>query len=100
GRRVAVLVAAAAWLAVARAVLALEAEVEQRGQALVGEKDDVAAVPAIPARGAAPGDELLPAESDGARAAIARLHGDFRLVDEHERGLSAGARTRCSSESL
>jgi hypothetical protein len=79
---VAVLVAAAARLAVAGPVLALEAEVEQRGQALVGLEDDVAAVPPVAAGGPAAGDELLPAKGDRAGAAVARLHQDFRLVDE------------------
>ena len=81
-RGVAVLVAAATRLAVLRPVLPLEAEVEQRRQSLVGLEDDVAAVPPVAARRTAARDELLPPEGDGPGATVARLHEDFRFVDE------------------
>ena len=77
-----VLIAPAAWFAVARAVFALETEVEQRGQPLVGFEEDVAAVAAIAARRAAARHELLSAESHRARPAVAGLHANFRFVDE------------------
>src|SRR5207302_9832483 len=90
-RGVPILVAAAPRLAVARAVLALEAEVEQRGQPLVGLEDDVAAVAAIAARGAAARHELLAPKRYRAGTAVAGFDENFRLIDELH-GLGAGLR--------
>jgi hypothetical protein len=61
----------------------IEAEVHQGVMALARLHDDVAALAAIAARGAAARDVLLPAESHAAVAAVAGLDPDFCLVDEH-----------------
>ena len=95
GRRMPVLVAAAARLAVPRPVFALEAEVEQRGQALVRLEDDVASVSPVAARGAATRDELLPPEGNGSRAAVAGPDEHFRFIDE----LHGTRRPRCPAGS-
>src|SRR6267143_4637014 len=91
-----VLVPAAPGLAVARAILALEAEVEERSEALVRFEDDVAAVPAVAPRRPSPRRVLLPPERHRARAAVACLDEDFGFVDElhgqTSRGHSAALR--------
>ena len=81
-RCMAVLIATAAGLAVPCPVLALEAEVEQRGEPLIGLEDDVAAVAAVAARGTPARDELLAAEGHRAGAPVAGLHQNLRFVDE------------------
>src|SRR5579862_7502093 len=45
--------------------------------------DDVATFAAIAAGGASAGNELLPPECEAAIAAVARLHLDCCLIDEH-----------------
>src|SRR5713226_1875969 len=97
GRGVAVLVPAAPGLAVAGPVLALEAEVEQRGEPLVRFQDDVAAVPAVAPGGPSPRRVLLPPERHRARPAVACLDEDLGFVDELHGQTSRGRiRTRCA----
>ena len=81
-RGVAVLIAPAAGLAVARLVFALEAEVEQRGEPAVRFQDHVAAISAVSAGRAAARSVLLPPEGDGTAAAVARFDVDLCFVDE------------------
>ena len=52
--------------------------------AFFGHQDDAAAVAAVAAVGPAARDVFLPAEADAAVTPFARLHADFRFVDEHE----------------
>ena len=49
--------------------------------------DDIAAAPAVAAVGAAELDELLAAERDAARSAIARADIDLRLIEEFHRDI-------------
>ena len=65
------------------AEFAVVAEGQERVQVLGGLQHDVAAVAAVAARRAAPRDVLLPAEGNAAVAAVAGLHPDFGLVNEH-----------------
>ncbi len=55
---------------------------QQRGDVAIGDQPDRAAVTAVTAVGAAPGDVGLPAERHTARAAVTGLHVDVALVDE------------------
>ncbi len=66
-----------------RLVLRVEAEVDQRIVAQRRRHQDVAAMSAVAAGGAAPGDELLTAEGHAAVAAVAGLDADSCLVNEH-----------------
>ena len=70
-----------------RLVFGIEAEVHQRVVALAGLHDDVAALAAVAARGAAARDELLPAEGHAAVAAVAGFDPDFGFVDEHQKSV-------------
>ena len=62
------------------------AEVDQRIEPGHRLDDDVAALAAVAAVGTAELDEFLAPEADGAGAAGARFHVDFRLVEEVHRG--------------
>jgi hypothetical protein len=73
-------------LAVAATVgLVVRAALErlQVAKRVVAEQHDVAAVPAVPAVGAALGDVRLPAEAHATVPATARLDEDARLVVQH-----------------
>ena len=92
----AVLVASPPGLPVACPVLPLEAEIEQRGEPLVGLEDDVAAVSPVAARGAAAGSVLLPPERHGARPAVAGFDEDLGFVDELHDQTSRGPLRRAA----
>ena len=64
-------------------VFGIEAEMDERVVALAGFHDDVATLAAVTARGAAAGNELLPAKGETAVAAVAGFHSDCGFVDEH-----------------
>jgi len=64
-------------------VLGVVAEVNQCVVPLGGFHDDIAPAAAISARGSAARDELLAAKGHAAVTAVASLHTDFCLVDEH-----------------
>ena len=64
-------------------VLGVEAEVDEGVVALGGDHEDVAAVAAVAAGGAAAGDELLPAEGHAAIAAVAGFDANFCFIDKH-----------------
>ena len=66
-------------------VFGIEAEMDERVVALAGFHDDVAALAAVAAGGAAAGNEFLAAEGQAAVAAVAGFHSDFGFVDEHRR---------------
>ena len=66
-----------------RLVFGIEAEMHQRVVALAGLQDDVAAVAAVAARRSAARHKLLAAKGHAAIPAVARLHPNFCLVDEH-----------------
>src|SRR5262249_24069746 len=85
--RGAVLVRAAAVLAVAGAVDAREAVIDQRVDVAVGDRPDVAAAAAVAARRPALGDELLAPECGAAVPAVAGVHLDPRFVDEFHWGV-------------
>src|SRR5690606_24775656 len=70
-------------LAALRPVMLLVAVVQQRGELAVRAKDDVAAAPAITARGPAARHALLAPERLRARAARPAVHVDDRVVNEH-----------------
>jgi len=79
-------------LAVAAAfcfVLGVEAEMHQRVVTLARFHNDIAAAPAVSSRWTAARDKLLPAEGHAAISAISGLYANLRLVDEHEKKLSA-----------
>jgi len=82
-------VGAHAVLAALRLVLRVIAEVDQRVMALRADHDYVAAAPAIAARRAAAGDELLPPEGHAAVAAVASLDSYLCFIDEHRDRSSA-----------
>ena len=75
--------AAAPILAVLRGELALVAEVDEGRHAVVHDADDVAALAAVPAVGAAGSYIFLTVERNGAVAAVPGLDADGRLIDEH-----------------
>ena len=58
------------------------AEGQQRGHVAVGDQPDVAALAAVAAVGAAPGDVRLAPEGDAARAAVAASDVEAAFVDE------------------
>ena len=62
--------------------MALKAELEKRGELLVGNEDDIAATPAIAARRTAAVDVFLSVECRTAVAAVAGLDDDTRMVDK------------------
>ena len=64
-------------------VLGVEAEVDEGVVAEGGGHEDVAAVAAVAAGGAAPGDELFAAEGHAAVAAVAGFDADFCFIDKH-----------------
>ena len=64
-------------------VLGVEAEVDEGVVAEGGGHEDVAAVAAVAARGAAAGDELFAAEGHAAVAAVAGLDPDSCFINEH-----------------
>ena len=64
-------------------VLGVEAEVDQGVVGEGGGHEDVSAVAAVAAGGAAPGDELFAAECHAAVAAVAGLDADSCFIDEH-----------------
>ena len=66
--------------------------VEQRREVVVADDDHVAAAAAVAAVGAAQGHELLAAERDDARSAVARLHVHHDAIDEHRRYFPSDAR--------
>ncbi len=66
-------------------VLGVEAELEQGVLVLGGDQGHVAAAAAIAAARAAARDELFPAESQAAVAAVARFYENSRFVDEHRK---------------
>jgi len=63
-------------------VFALVAKVHQRGHVVVDNEDDVAAVAAVAAVGAARGDVLFAVEHHSAIAALARAAEDARLINK------------------
>ena len=63
-------------------VFALVAKVHQRGHVVVDNEDDVAAVAAVAAVGAARGDVLFAVERHRAIAALARAAEDARLINK------------------
>ena len=77
------LVGAFAVTAALGLVFGIEAEVHQRVVALAGFHDDVAAVPAVAARGPAARHEFLATEGHAAVAAVAGLDSNFGFVNEH-----------------
>jgi hypothetical protein len=66
-------------------VLGIEAEVDERVVRLARLHDHVAAAATVTAAGSATRDELLPAESNAAVAAVAGLDTDFRFINKHSR---------------
>src|SRR6185369_6632439 len=64
-------------------IVALVPEVEQRGERGIGFEEHGAAIASVAAVGAAAGDELLATEAHAPGAAVAALHEDVDLVDEH-----------------
>jgi hypothetical protein len=58
--------------------------VEERAQVAVGANANVSAAAAVAAVGAAHGNELLAAEGDDPRAAVASLYTNNNAIDEHE----------------
>ena len=64
-------------------VLGVEAEVDQGVVGEGGGHEDVAAVAAVSAGGAATGNELLAAEGHAAVAAVAGLDADFCFINKH-----------------
>src|SRR5262249_42967184 len=80
-------VGAFAMSAASTFIFGIEAEMYERIVALAGFHDDVAAASAITARRSTAGDKLFPAERDNPVAAVAGLHPNSRLIDEHERTL-------------
>ena len=65
-----------------RLAVRVVAEREQRRDVAVGLQPDVAALAAVAAVGPALGDVRLAPHRDAARAAVAALHVELRLVDE------------------
>ncbi len=76
-------VGAHAVLAAAGFVFGVEAEVDEGVVGEGGRHEDVAAVSAVSAGGAAAGNEFFAAEGHAAVAAVAGLDADFCFVDEH-----------------
>ena len=74
----------------------LEAVVDQRRDAQVGLDDDVAAVTAVAAVGAAFGDVRLATEGHAARAAVAAFDVYAYLVYEHGESFAARAGIMCA----
>ena len=83
-----------------RFVFGIEAEVHQRVVAFAGLHDDVAALAAVAARGAAARNELLPAEGHAAVAAVAGFDPNFCLVDKHGQQSSAHSARQPSQPQL
>ena len=76
-------VRAHAVLAALRLVLRVVAEMNQRVVALARLHDDVAAAPAVAARGPPARHKLLAPEGHAAVAAVAGLHANFGFINEH-----------------
>src|SRR5690606_34790409 len=64
-------------------VFGVESKMEQRIVVRVRPQDDVAALAAVAARGAAPWDVLLPPERTAAVAALAGQDPDADFIDKH-----------------
>src|SRR5260370_25163497 len=64
-------------------VFGIETEVDQRIVALARFHDHVAPATAVAARRAAARDELLPAKSHAAVAAVSGFDADYRFIDKH-----------------
>ncbi len=64
-------------------VLGIKAEMQQRVVVFAGDKNHVAAAPAVAAAGSAARDILLPPERKTAIAAVARLHADSYFINKH-----------------
>jgi hypothetical protein len=79
-----------------RAVLGIEAEMNQRVVALAGLHDDVPALAAVAAGRTTARDELLPPKGHAAIATVSRLDPNFRLINEHC-GHSINAKRKASS---
>ena len=77
-------VAAASGCAVLGVILFLIAELFQRVEVAVDDKDDVPAPSAVPAVRAARGDVLFAAEGNGAVAAVSGFDKDGCAIDEHK----------------
>ena len=65
-------------------VFRIEPEMHQRIVPLAGFHPNIAAPPAIAARGPAPRNKFLAAEGHAAIAAVARLDPNFCLIDKHK----------------
>src|SRR6266567_1058980 len=66
-----------------RAVLRIEAEVDERVVALAGLHDDIAALAAVAAGRPAPRDKFFPPKGHAAIAAVPSLDPDFCLINKH-----------------
>src|SRR5690606_2475237 len=73
-------VAAAALLTAFRTKAALEAEIDQGVEVVIGFHDDAATITAVATVGATPGHELFPTEAQAAIAALARLDLDTGFI--------------------
>ena len=91
-RAAAVHVLAVTVLAVLRAQRPGVGKVEERREALVGLKHDIAAATPVPTRRAAEGDEFLPPEGDRAVSAFAGGDVHFARVDELHRSRDTTSR--------
>src|SRR5581483_3099982 len=78
-----------AVLAASAAPVALRLQVIERIQPSSGDDIDRSAAPAVAPGGAAFGDVLLAAEGDAAVPAVAGLHADGGLIDEHRNHFTA-----------
>src|SRR5690349_1654003 len=70
-------------------VFRIEAEVDQRIVPFARFHDDVAAAPAVTARGAAARDKLFATERNNPVAPVTRLHPNPCLIDKHQRSFDS-----------
>ena len=72
-----------AVLRMRKEVMLLISEIQESSELTGRAKDDIPAVSAVAAVGAATGNVLLPPEADAAVAAVAGLDEYFDLIDKH-----------------
>jgi hypothetical protein len=77
-------------------IVGMKAEVDERVEVRAGFEVDGPAVAAVPAVGAAAGDELLPAEAHAPAATIPSADPDVDFVDEHRWLLNASGERPCA----
>src|SRR5580704_5325398 len=75
-------------------MLGIKTEMQQRVVVFAGDKNHIAAAPAVPAAGASAWNEFLAAKRQTAIAAVARLHADSYFINKHGFGPFRARRLR------